>query len=107
MEKISMHDLKEKIESLDPKKDLVLDVRSPAEFADGHVKGAVNIPLDQLPSRLGELKDRETVYVHCQKGGRAQMAADFLAASGVNIVCIGDSGMADWIEAGFPVEKGA
>jgi len=62
---------------------LVVDVRSPGEFASGAYPGAVNIPLDQLPQRLGELgsRDREIV-LYCASGARSGYAAGILQQSG-------------------------
>lgn len=61
----------------------VLDVRTVEEFAGGHVKGALNIPLHVLPLRLSELgpKDR-TLVLYCLSGGRSGQAAEFLRRSG-------------------------
>jgi phage shock protein E len=78
---------------------LLLDVRTPGEFAGGHVDGAVNIPLDQLPDRLKGLKKEQPVVVYCRSGGRSTRAAALLKASGVqNIHNMG--GVASW-EGGF------
>lgn len=62
---------------------LVLDVRTPAEFQDGHYKGATNIPLQVLASRLGELgaKDK-AVVVYCRSGNRSAQAARILKDAG-------------------------
>jgi len=63
---------------------LLLDVRTPQEFAAGHLDGAVNIPVQQLEARLSELaakKDRPIV-VYCRSGARSASAAKLLAAAG-------------------------
>ncbi len=59
----------------------LLDVRTPEEYAAGHLEGAINIPVQTLQARLGELK-RGPVVVHCQMGGRATTAEQILRASG-------------------------
>jgi len=61
----------------------VLDVRTPMEFAEGHVPGALNIPVDQVAARARELgaKDRP-VLVYCRTGRRSGMAAAELAQQG-------------------------
>lgn len=67
---------------------LLLDVRTPEEFAGGHPDGAVNIPHDQVASRLAELgddKDRPVV-IYCMMGGRAGKAKDVLVANGFSKV---------------------
>lgn len=82
------------------------DVRSPEEFASGHVPGAKNVPLDQVGSRMGELaayKEGE-VYLICQAGGRSARAAQTLASAGYHAVNV-EGGTGAWIAAGLPVEK--
>jgi phage shock protein E len=62
---------------------LILDVRSPEEYASGHVPGAVNIPYDQMPARVGELGDpSQEVVVYCETGGRAAKAEASLQQAG-------------------------
>jgi rhodanese-related sulfurtransferase len=62
---------------------VLLDVRTQAEFHTGHPPAARNIPLQELPQRLGELGPPGTrVVVYCQAGGRSTKAADFLKANG-------------------------
>lgn len=59
-----------------------IDVRQPEEVAEQGIDGAVNIPLDQLPSRIGELDaDRRTVLL-CRSGNRSGQAAEFLSRAG-------------------------
>ncbi len=62
---------------------LLVDVRTPREFASGHVAGAVNIPLSQLRDRLFELGDRDDpIEVYCRSGNRSSQAAVVLAVNG-------------------------
>ena len=63
---------------------LVLDVRTPQEYAQGHIPGAVNIPHDELPTRLDELpiSEPDEVVVHCRSGRRARLAEDVLRERG-------------------------
>jgi len=61
----------------------VLDVRTPAEFASGHIPGAHLIPVDELEDRLGELPARDhAMLVTCAAGGRSTMACELLAERG-------------------------
>lgn len=62
---------------------LLLDVRTPAEFADGHLPGAVSVPLAELEGRLAELgpKDR-AVVIYCASGVRSAVAGRVLASAG-------------------------
>ena len=62
---------------------LILDVRSKAEFAGGHIKGAVNIPVDTLRTNLGKLKDKnKTIITCCASGMRSASAKSILASNG-------------------------
>ncbi|RKG74253.1 rhodanese-like domain-containing protein [Corallococcus exercitus] len=61
----------------------LVDVRSPEEFAAGHLQGAVNIPVDQLEQRLGELGSPQTpVVVYCRSGARSSRAERLLKEKG-------------------------
>ncbi len=60
----------------------LLDVRTPAEFAGGHIDGFVNIPVDELRDRLDELDKSKPVYVICQSGLRSYIACRILAGYG-------------------------
>ncbi|HYV45387.1 MAG TPA: rhodanese-like domain-containing protein [Myxococcaceae bacterium] len=62
---------------------LLLDVRSPEEFKSGHIDGAVNIPVQDLEARLGEVGPRERqVVVYCHSGMRSGRAAQVLRGAG-------------------------
>ncbi len=86
-------------------KPLVIDVREPQEYAQGHIKGSKLIPLGQLTGRLEELgtKDREIITV-CHSGGRSSRAADLLSAQGYKVTNM-EGGMVGWQNAGLPVQK--
>lgn len=60
----------------------LLDVRRASEFAAGHIPGALNIPLSQLPARLDEVPGEGELVVSCQSGFRSTVAASLLAAEG-------------------------
>lgn len=60
----------------------LLDVRTPAEFAGGHIDGFVNIPVDELRDRLDELDKSKPVYVICQSGLRSYIACRILTGYG-------------------------
>lgn len=84
---------------------LLVDVRTPGEFAAGHVPGARNIPLDELDARLGEFGAADSeVYVICQSGGRSARASAALAAKGLHPVNV-TGGTGAWVSAGLPVEE--
>lgn len=104
-EAILMKDLAHRLGKLGSD-EMILDVRSPEEFKAGHVPGSRNIPHDQVASHVSELGKFKKIFLHCQMGGRAKMAAAVLEGAGLqNIVCISDAGMKAWMDAGLPVEK--
>jgi glyoxylase-like metal-dependent hydrolase (beta-lactamase superfamily II)/rhodanese-related sulfurtransferase len=65
---------------------LVLDVRKPAEFGDGHVKDALNIPLGEMndPGSMATLEEDQNIYVHCAGGYRSTIAASLLKRQGIH-----------------------
>jgi len=64
---------------------LVLDVRSPKEYASGHLDGALNIPLDELRSRMGELPADREIWTYCRVGQRSYNAARLLMLNGFRV----------------------
>jgi hydroxyacylglutathione hydrolase len=67
----------------------ILDVRRHQEWRQDHIDGATHIPIHELVDRLGEVPDGE-VWVHCQAGYRASIAASVLAAAGRQVVAVDD-----------------
>jgi len=61
---------------------LLLDVRTPAEFAAGHLDGALNIPVQALKARLAEVPKDRAVVVYCKSGARSAHAARLLLDAG-------------------------
>jgi rhodanese-related sulfurtransferase len=88
----------------------LIDVRTPVEFAEVHVPGARNYPLDELqPKTLVEsnsLPRNEPVYILCRSGNRATKAAEKFAKDGFNQAVVVAGGTLAWIEAGLPVTRG-
>jgi rhodanese-related sulfurtransferase len=86
---------------------VILDVRSPEEYAAGHIPGAINIPHTQLSARLAELPAAKSdeIVVHCQAGRRAADAEHILADAGYTGVRDLQGHMNAWSEAGLPVER--
>lgn len=83
----------------------LLDVRTPQEFAEGHVPGAVNISHDQLAQRLAEVPKDKDVVLYCRSGRRAGMAADVLRANGYTRLSHLDGDMQAWVANGRPIER--
>ena len=85
-----------------------LDVRSPLEYNEVHIKGSVNVPMDMVAARLDELGTTGDAYVVlCRTGNRSAMAADMLIQSGIKDVRVLGGGMTQWQKEHLPVEKGA
>jgi rhodanese-related sulfurtransferase len=82
----------------------VLDVRSPEEYASGHVPGAVNIPYDQVASRMAEVPRDRDVVLYCKSGRRAGIAAEALAGQGYTRLQHLEGDIVAWVAKGRPVE---
>lgn len=81
-------------DALAPGARVVVDVRQPDEYAADHLEGAVNIPLDELADRAGELGDPSTpVVTYCNGGGRGSLGADTLGGLGWTDVVNLDGGL--------------
>lgn len=84
-----------------PPADVVLDVRLVGEWRQGHLDGAVHVPLPELPQRVADVPGG-VVWVHCQSGYRASIAASVLAAAGRQVVHL-DDGFGTVRDAGLDV----
>lgn len=93
---------------------LILDVREPAEYACGHIPGALHIPRGVLepkidlanPNREPRLSDRaQPVIVHCASGVRSAFAADVMQTMGFTNVASMSGGIQAWAEQGLPIES--
>lgn len=105
VEDISAAQLQEKMRQSDPV--LILDVRTPEEFAEGHVPLAVNIAhteLEQNLDRISNWQDKEVV-VYCRSGRRAGIAAEILGEHGFSNVKHLAGDMQGWQKQGLPEEK--
>ena len=65
---------------------VVIDVRREPEFAEGHVKGAVNLPLSDLtdPGSMADIDDKDNLYIHCGSGYRSVIAASLMKRQGIH-----------------------
>ena len=84
-----------------PEELIVLDVREPHEWAEGHIAGALHMPLGDLMERRGELNPDMQTLVVCHVGGRSARATAYLVSNGHSAVNL-DGGMAAWADAGRP-----
>lgn len=105
LEMVSAKDALEKV-SKDPKVKF-LDVRSPLEYSEVHIKESINIPIDMLASKVRELgQSGETYIVLCHTGNRSPMAADMLLQSGMRSIKVMEGGMIRWQKEKLSVIKG-
>lgn len=75
---------------------VIIDVRTPGEFAQGHIKGALNIPVDQIQKVEQKIKNSDTpLYLYCASGARSGSATRFLQSQGfTNVTNMG--GIGSW-----------
>jgi rhodanese-related sulfurtransferase len=84
--------------------DPIVDVRTPDEYASGHITGALNIPIDLLPKGIDGLGDGPVITT-CSMGGRGGRAAELLDAAGRTAFTI-DGGTKAWQAAGLSITTG-
>ena len=89
------------------KKAQVIDVRTPEEYARGHIRQSKLIPLSNLTEQLplAKLKQDKPVLIVCESGMRARRAAALLAKEGYTDVSVLDGGIRSWQEAQLPIAK--
>ncbi|MEE8388751.1 MAG: VTT domain-containing protein [Acidiferrobacterales bacterium] len=106
---IGVDELKKRLDSGEQL--MALDVRTEADFVgeQGHIAEAVNIPLESLPDRVGEIMEYQErpVLILCRTDKRSAKAAQLLERKGFGDVFIARRGMTAWLEAGYPVEDRA
>ncbi len=84
---------------------VVIDVRTPHEYASGHVPGAINIPFDQIGQHIAEIEAPQGVALYCMVGPRARKGEAARLAAGYEKVFHLEGGLAAWQQAGLPVER--
>jgi rhodanese-related sulfurtransferase len=89
------------------KKIIILDVRKPDEFAEGHIAGAKNLSFysADFEKQLSALDKSQTYLVHCAAGGRSAKTRDLMTKLQFQAIYHLDGGLNAWKEAGKPVEK--
>ena len=78
------------------KEAVIIDVRTPGEFKDGHIPGVVNIPLDELEKRLAEIPKTGKVVLICRTGNRSAQGTKLLRSKGFDNVFNSTGGMSTW-----------
>lgn len=83
----------------------IIDVRSPEEFAEGHIEGALNYNVEgpDFASQIAGLDPAGTYAVYCRSGNRSVIAVDYMSSQGINGIFELESGIIGWQEAGLPV----
>jgi len=83
----------------------IIDVRTPEEFAEGHIAGAVNIPVESADflDNVAQLDPSGTYAVYCRSGNRSQGAVDGMASVGIANIYELESGTIGWTGAGLPL----
>ena len=81
---------------------IVVDVRDKSEYAEGHIRGAINIPVASFSLQSGKLDKNKTIIVYCNAGGRSYMAYRKLISLGYKKFY--QALFADWKEAGYKIE---
>lgn len=85
----------------------LLDVRSPLEFSEVHIKDSINVPIDMLSAKINDLiLSKQSYIVLCRTGNRSPMAADMLMQSGIDGIKVMQGGMTRWQKEGLSVIKG-
>jgi rhodanese-related sulfurtransferase len=88
-----------------PARDLVLDVRNRGEYDAGHIRGSLNVPVDELRYRLDEIPRDARIHIHCRSGFRAHLALRILKEKGfADLVNVTGGYMAVLAEGGFDIE---
>lgn len=78
------------------KEAILIDIRTPAEYRAGHIPGVVNIPLDELERRIGEIPRDKKVVLICRTGNRSAQGTKLLRNKGMNNVFNSTGGMSTW-----------
>jgi rhodanese-related sulfurtransferase len=84
----------------------VVDVREVDEYTDGHIPGAIHVPLQTVPDNLESFRSDQDVFVVCQVGGRSGKACQYLIDQGVTNVVNVAGGTSGWILLGNGVDSG-
>jgi len=82
---------------------VILDVRTPSEYEDAHIEGAINIPVEEIADRLNELSANDVILVYCRTGNRSGTAVGIMEENGFSKIYHMHEGISAWISEGLPV----
>lgn len=102
MKHISVSTFKEVVESESNNETVdFINVCTPAEYKEKHIKGVRSVPLDTLHTKIDELNKKKTIYIHCRSGNRGRQAIEKLQSLGVTAELVNvEGGILAWEEAG-------
>lgn len=83
----------------------LLDVRTPDEYRQARLRGAVLIPINELEKRVAEIPKNKPVLVYCAVGSRSNLVAGFLTGKGYREVYNMTDGIVGWYRNGFPIDR--
>ena len=101
---LSIEEFQSRFESGDSGAYQFVDVREEAEYAEGHIPGAINIPLTEFMARVDELSEDEPVVLVCNTGVRSAQAALFMVSMGYDEIYNLEDGTKGWIKQGLAIE---
>ncbi len=95
------------VEQLKNSETLILDVRTPQEYAAAHVPGAINMPHTSITTQLEKLQGHKNkaIVIYCKSGHRASIAKQILADAGFKQLLHLDGDMDGWLEGNYPIEQ--
>lgn len=103
IEKLSPVVAAERLQAKEPPQ--LVDVRTPREYAEKHIHGSVNVPLNHLSDRIREFASDRPLLVHCAGGYRSSIAASLLEKEGYRQISELAGGVAAWEAAGLPLRS--
>ena len=104
-QQISATELNELIKKGLSNDEVIIDVRTPNEYAKGKISGALNIPVDTILAATDKLKNYKKIYIYCLSGGRSQLAIALLKAQKFPVeLCDLTSGLLAWRKGGYPLQ---
>lgn len=95
-------------EAVDAKADiLLLDVRTPQEYANAHLDSSINVPVDEISKKIEKIitDKAKTIYVYCLSGARSSQAVNEMIKRGYSHVYSMKNGMLAWRIKGYPIYK--